>query len=109
MTFRSIARAVWYQDIPLARLLTAGTEAGATHIAIDNNSVKVLDHAKFEAEFERVKKSSLAEREAALILEKFKKTMMEIPAPARLGSSDLRQAHIASWGPTPNPRYGPMH
>eukprot|EP00959_Pyramimonas_sp_CCMP1952_P405349 8495760-Pyramimonas_sp.AAC.1 len=50
LTLRSIARAVWYQDLTLAQRLREDTTAGAQHIDISHQKTSLVDRSAFETE-----------------------------------------------------------
>eukprot|EP00959_Pyramimonas_sp_CCMP1952_P216019 4518233-Pyramimonas_sp.AAC.1 len=43
LTLRSVARAVWYQDLPLAQRLREDTTAGAQRIGISHHKISLVD------------------------------------------------------------------
>eukprot|EP00959_Pyramimonas_sp_CCMP1952_P433694 9081708-Pyramimonas_sp.AAC.1 len=50
LTLRSIARAIWYQDLTLAQRLRNDTTAGAKHIDIHHHTISLVDRTAFETE-----------------------------------------------------------
>eukprot|EP00959_Pyramimonas_sp_CCMP1952_P117350 2453119-Pyramimonas_sp.AAC.1 len=48
LTLRSIARAIWYQDLTLAQRLRNSTTAGAQRIDIRHRAISLVGRAAFE-------------------------------------------------------------
>eukprot|EP00959_Pyramimonas_sp_CCMP1952_P272738 5701699-Pyramimonas_sp.AAC.1 len=62
LTPRSIARAIWYQDLALAQRLRNDTTAGARHIDIHHHAISLVDRTAFETEHAAMRRQIAEQR-----------------------------------------------
>ena len=65
LTLASMARAVWFSDVRLARTLLARSELARNHISVIGTGVQILDYVAFSQVIETDKRQSVSQRIAA--------------------------------------------
>eukprot|EP00959_Pyramimonas_sp_CCMP1952_P220351 4606904-Pyramimonas_sp.AAC.1 len=65
LTLRSIARAIWCQDLSLAQRLRTDTTAGARRIDVHHRAISLVDRAAFETEHSAMQRQIAEQRRRA--------------------------------------------
>ena len=96
LTLTSIARAVWFADLGLARVLMARSLTARTHIQIQGRSVSIRDPVSFASLVELDHHSTFAQRVAAAEAEEPAGTKKARPKPSYVCAIE-RMAKL--WSP----------